>query len=72
MLKPIKKFFKQFFNSFLQDCWNDIYWYGVFIFSAFLAGVVASNIDDLKVAGEIILGILIVIFVIAFRLKDKG
>lgn len=72
MLGPIKRFLKQFFDSFIQDCLNDIYWYGVFISSAFFAGVVASNIDDLKIAGEIILGIFIIVFVIAFRFKDKG
>ncbi|MCE1982109.1 hypothetical protein [Enterobacter ludwigii] len=72
MLEPIKRFLKQFFNSFKQDCLNDIYWYGVFIFAAFFAGIVASNINDLKIAGKIILGVLIIIFVIAFRFKDKG
>lgn len=72
MLGPSKKFLKQFFNSFIEDCLNDIYWYSVFISAAFFAGIVASKIDDSKVAGEIILGILIIIFVIAFRFKDKG
>lgn len=38
----------------------------------FFAGIVASNINDLKIAGKIILGVLIIIFVITFRFKDKG
>lgn len=72
MLKPIMDFLKQFFNSFIQDCFNDIYWYGTFIFSAFLSGMAAANIDDIKIARNIILGIFIIVFVIAFRFKDKG
>ena len=72
MLKPIMNFLKQFFNSFMQDCFNDIYWYGTFIFSAFLSGMVAANIDDIKTVRNLILGIFITIFVIAFRFKDKG
>ena len=72
MLKPIIKFLKKFFNSVIQDCFNDIYWYGVFIFSAFLSGIVAANIDDIKIAHNIILGIFIIVFVIAFRFRDKG
>ncbi|AWV76816.1 Uncharacterised protein [Enterobacter hormaechei] len=72
MLKPIMKFLKKFFNSVIQDCFNDIYWYGVFIFSAFLSGIVAANIDDIKIAHNIILGIFIIVFVIAFRFRDKG
>lgn len=72
MLEPIKKFLKQFFSSFIQDCWNDIYWYAVFISAAFFAGIITSNIDDSKVAWEISLGILIIVFVIAYRFKDKG
>jgi len=72
MLKPILDFLKQFFNSFIQDCIDDIYWYGVFIFTALLCGVVAANIDDINITGELILGIFIIIFVIAFRFKDKG
>lgn len=72
MLKPIMKFLKKFFNSVIQDCFNDIYWYGVFIFFAFLSGIVAANIDDIKIAHNIILGIFIIVFVIAFRFRDKG
>ncbi|KVK18561.1 hypothetical protein AWS17_01965 [Enterobacter hormaechei subsp. steigerwaltii] len=72
MLKPIMKFLKKFFNSVIQDCFNDIYWYGAFIFSAFLSGIVAANIDDIKIAHNIILGIFIIVFVIAFRFRDKG
>lgn len=56
----------------MQDCFNDIYWYGTFIFSAFLSGMVAANIDDVKIARNIILGIFIIVFVIVFRFKDKG
>lgn len=72
MLEPIKKFLKQFFNSFIEDCFNDIYWYGVFILTAFCSGVVLANIDDVKIAYYLILGIFIIVFVIAFRFKDKG
>lgn len=72
MLKPIMKFLKKFFASVIQDCFNDIYWYGVFIFSAFLSGIVAANIDDIKIAHNIILGIFITVVVIAFRFRDKG
>lgn len=72
MLKPILDFLKQFFNSFIQDCIDDIYWCGVFIFTALLCGVVAANIDDINITGKLILGIFIIIFVIAFRFKDKG
>lgn len=72
MLKSFMKFLKPFFDSFIQDCFNDLYWYGVFIFSAFLSGIVAANIDDIKIAHNIILGIFITVFAIAFRFKDKG
>lgn len=72
MLKPIIKYLKQFFDSFIQDCFNDIYWYSVFIFSAFISGIAAANIDDIKITHNIILGIFITVFVIAFRFKDKG
>lgn len=72
MLKPIMNFLKQFFNSFIRDCFNDIYWYSTFIFSAFLSGMVTANVDDIKIARNIILGIFIIVFVIAFRFKDKG
>ncbi|EMJ7954914.1 MULTISPECIES: hypothetical protein [Enterobacter] len=72
MLKPIVIFLKQFLNDFIQDCLNDIYWYSVFIFAAFLSGMVAANIDDIKTVRNLILGIFITIFVIAFRFKDKG
>ncbi|MEL4868544.1 hypothetical protein AAEU41_06785 [Pantoea agglomerans] len=72
MLKSIMNFLKQFFNSFIRDYFNDIYWYGTFIFSAFLSGMVTANIDDIKISRNIILGIFIIVFVIAFRFKDKG
>ena len=72
MLKPIMKFLKKFFNSVIQDCFNDIYWYGVFVFSAFLSGIVEAYIDDIQIAHTIILGLFIIVFVIAFRFRDKG
>lgn len=72
MWKSIKEFLMQFLKSFLKDIMYDFFWYGTGIFAVILGAVVVSFIEDEEIALRIFGIILLVVYFIAFRYKNKG
>lgn len=72
MWKSIKEFLMQFLKSFLKDIMYDFFWYGIGIFVVILGAVVVSFIEDEEIALRIFGIILLVVYFIAFRYKNKG
>lgn len=72
MWKSIKEFLMQFLKSFLKDIMYDFFWYGPGIFVVILGAVVVSFIEDEEIALRIFGIILLVVYFIAFRYKNKG
>ncbi|MGF6099472.1 hypothetical protein [Enterobacter sp. A4] len=72
MWKSIKEFLMQFLKSFLKDIMYDFFWYGTGIFVVILGAVVVSFIEDEEIALRIFGIILLVVYFIAFRYKNKG
>ncbi|MEX1840799.1 hypothetical protein KMW40_10260 [Enterobacter cloacae] len=72
MLESIKEFLMQFLRSFLQDIMDDFFWYGTGIFAVILGAVAVSFIEDEEIALRIVGIIVLVVYFIAFRYKNKG
>lgn len=72
MWESIKEFLMQFLKSFLKDIMDDFFWYGTGIFAVILGAVAVSFIEDEDIALMIFGIILLVVYFIAFRYKNKG
>lgn len=75
MWESIKEFLMQFLKSFLKDIMDDFFWYGTGIFAVILGAIAVSFIKDDEIALRIIgiIGIIVlVVYFIAFRYKNKG
>ncbi|HEW9968299.1 TPA: hypothetical protein ACJIWP_000221 [Enterobacter cloacae] len=72
MWESIKEFLMQFLRSFLQDIMDDFFWYGTGIFAVILGAVAVSFIEDEEIALRIVGIIVLVVYFIAFRYKNKG
>ncbi|MBV7556938.1 hypothetical protein [Enterobacter sp. ENT02] len=72
MWESIKEFLMQFLKSFLKDIMDDFFWYGTGIFAVILGAIAVSFIKDDEIALRIIGIIVLVVYFIAFRYKNKG
>ncbi|MCP2121656.1 hypothetical protein [Enterobacter mori] len=72
MWESIKEFLMQFLKSFLKDIMDDFFWYGTGIFAVILGAIAVSFIEDDEIALRIIGIIVLVVYFIAFRYKNKG
>lgn len=72
MWGSIKEFLMQFLKSFLKDIMDDFFWYGTGIFAVILGAIAVSFIEDDEIALRIIGIIVLVVYFIAFRYKNKG
>lgn len=72
MWGSIKEFLMQFLKSFLKDIMDDFFWYCTGIFAVILGAIAVSFIEDDEIALRIIGIIVLVVYFIAFRYKNKG
>ncbi|WP_241013638.1 hypothetical protein [Enterobacter cloacae] len=61
----------KFLKSFLQDIIDDFFWYGTGIVAVILGAVIASFIEDEEIALLIFCIIVLAVYFIAFRYKNK-
>ncbi|HHZ8844865.1 hypothetical protein [Enterobacter cloacae] len=61
----------KFLKNFLQDIMNDFFWYGTGIVAVIPGAVVASFIEDEEIALLIFCIIVLAVYFIAFRYKNK-
>ncbi|MCU6221377.1 hypothetical protein KWI06_16655 [Enterobacter cloacae] len=71
MWESIKEFLMRFLKSFLQDIMNDFFWYGTGIVAVIPGAVIASCIEDEEIALLIFCIIVLAVYFIAFRYKNK-
>ncbi|AFM60432.1 hypothetical protein JW319_03180 [Enterobacter cloacae subsp. cloacae] len=71
MWESIKEFLMRFLKSFLQDIMNDFFWYGTGIVAVIPGAVIASFIEDEEIALLIFCIIVLAVYFIAFRYKNK-
>lgn len=71
MWESIKEFLMKFLKSFLQDIIDDFFWYGTGIVAVILGAVIASFIEDEDIALLIFCIIVLAVYFIAFRYKNK-
>ncbi|HDC4681192.1 TPA: hypothetical protein O8U54_000072 [Enterobacter cloacae] len=71
MWESIKEFLMKFLKSFLQDIIDDFFWYGTGIVAVILGAVIASFIEDEEIALLIFCIIVLAVYFIAFRYKNK-
>ncbi|WP_223813259.1 hypothetical protein [Enterobacter cloacae] len=62
----------KFLKSFLQDIMDDFFWYGTGIVAVIPGAIIASFIEDEDIALLIFCIILLAVYFIAFRYKNKG
>jgi hypothetical protein len=72
MWGSINEFLMKFLKSFLKDIMDDFFWYGTGIFAVILGAVAVSFIEDDEIALRIVGIIVLVVYFIAFRYKNKG
>lgn len=72
MWESIKEFLMKFLKSFLQDIMDDFFWYGTGIVAVIPGAVIASFIEDEEIALLIFCIIVLAVYFIAFRYKNKG
>ncbi|WP_262785946.1 hypothetical protein [Enterobacter cloacae] len=61
----------KFLKSFLQDIMHDFFWYGTGIIAVIPGAVIASFIEDEEIALLIFCIIVLAVYFIAFRYKNK-
>ncbi|MEI9700246.1 hypothetical protein V5036_03895 [Enterobacter cloacae] len=61
----------KFLKSFLQDIMDDFFWYGTGIVAVIPGAVIASFIEDEDIALFIFCIIILAVYFIAFRYKNK-
>ncbi|EOI2256763.1 TPA: hypothetical protein ACVFFV_001499 [Enterobacter cloacae] len=61
----------KFLKSFLQDIMDDFFWYGTGIIAVIPGAVIASFIEDEEIALFIFCIIILAVYFIAFRYKNK-
>ncbi|WP_239003319.1 hypothetical protein [Enterobacter cloacae] len=61
----------KFLKNFLQDIMNDFFWYGTGIVAVIPGAVVASFIEDEEITLLIFCIIVLAVYFIAFRYKNK-
>ncbi|ENW5213569.1 TPA: hypothetical protein ACJJYF_000728 [Enterobacter cloacae] len=61
----------KFLKSFLQDIMDDFFWYGTGIVAVIPGAVIASFIEDEEIALFIFCIIILAVYFIAFRYKNK-
>ncbi|MEX5421548.1 hypothetical protein WCD91_09045 [Enterobacter cloacae] len=61
----------RFLKSFLQDIMDDFFWYGTGIIAVIPGAVIASFIEDEEIALFIFCIIILAVYFIAFRYKNK-
>lgn len=71
MWESIKEFLMKFLKSFLQDIMDDFFWYGTGIVAIIPGAVIASLIEDEEIALLIFCIIVLAVYFIAFRYKNK-
>ena len=71
MWESIKEFLMKFLKSFLQDIMDDFFWYGTGIVAVIPGAVIASLIEDAEIALFISCIIILAVYFIAFRYKNK-
>lgn len=71
MWESIKEFLMRFLKSFLQDIMNDFFWYGTGIVAVIPGAVIASFIEGEEIALLIFCIIVLAVYFIAFRYKNK-
>lgn len=71
MWESIKEFLMKFLKSFLQDIMDDFFWYGTGIVAIIPGAVIASLIEDVEIALLIFCIIVLAVYFIAFRYKNK-
>ncbi|CZX12475.1 hypothetical protein JW313_04535 [Enterobacter cloacae subsp. cloacae] len=71
MWESIKEFLMKFLKSFLQDIMDDFFWYGTGIVAVIPGAVIASFIEDEEIALFIFCIIILAVYFIAFRYKNK-
>ncbi|MRM11188.1 hypothetical protein GJJ29_08220 [Enterobacter cloacae subsp. dissolvens] len=71
MWESIKEILMRFLKSFLQDIMNDFFWYGTGIVAVIPGAVIASFIEDEEIALLIFCIIVLAVYFIAFRYKNK-
>ncbi|HDC4525323.1 hypothetical protein KBQ23_13535 [Enterobacter cloacae] len=71
MWESIKEFLMKFLKSFLQDIMDDFFWYGTGIVAVIPGAIIASLIEDEDIALLIFCIIVLAVYFIAFRYKNK-
>ncbi|HAS1030472.1 TPA: hypothetical protein JHK39_000224 [Enterobacter cloacae] len=71
MWESIKEFLMKFLKSFLQDIMDDFFWYGTGIVAVIPGAIIASFIEDEDIALFIFCIIVLAVYFIAFRYKNK-
>lgn len=71
MWESIKEFLMKFLKSFLQDIMDDFFWYGTGIIAVIPGAIIASFIEDEDIALLIFCIIVLAVYFIAFRYKNK-
>ncbi|KLG14393.1 hypothetical protein YA49_00505 [Enterobacter cloacae subsp. cloacae] len=71
MWESIKEFLMKFLKSFLQDIMDDFFWYGTGIVAVIPGAIIASFIEDEDIALLIFCIIVLAVYFIAFRYKNK-
>lgn len=71
MWESIKEFLMKFLKSFLQDIMDDFFWYGTGIVAVIPGAVIASFIEDEDIALLVFCIIVLAVYFIAFRYKNK-
>ncbi|HDC4271102.1 TPA: hypothetical protein O8L25_000111 [Enterobacter cloacae] len=71
MWESIKEFLMKFLKSFLQDIMDDLFWYGTGIVAVIPGAIIASFIEDEDIALLIFCIIVLAVYFIAFRYKNK-
>lgn len=71
MWESIKEFLMKFLKSFLQDIMDDFFWYGTGIIAVIPSAIIASFIEDEDIALLIFCIIVLAVYFIAFRYKNK-
>ncbi|UDF99126.1 hypothetical protein LH408_13610 [Enterobacter cloacae] len=61
----------KFLKSFLQDIMDDFFWYGTGIVAVIPGAIIASFIEDEDIALLIFCIIVLAVYFIAFRYKNK-
>ncbi|WP_257000190.1 hypothetical protein [Enterobacter cloacae] len=61
----------KFLKSFLQDIMDDFFWYGTGIVAVIPGAIIASFIEDEDIALFIFCIIVLAVYFIAFRYKNK-